>query len=312
MGLALPETFLAPHLRRFVLSNVAIPIGSPLITTATGLVTFNLMHVHPSSYFHPGDLLERLSIMPHLEILRIGFHSPVPSYVVERELSNMAGTMIHAALPNLTWFTFVGTSAYLEALLRRMAAPSLEKIEINIFNQLTYSVPSLIQCMSTIENLRFPRASLDFYTNAVSLAMNHQTRASRPHFLLDVICGPPHWQVSSMVQVLNTSVSVSFVEFLTIRCPRPTMSSDGHVVDRTQWRELLRPFGNVKTLEVVANLVEDISRTLQPDGGESPMELLPELKELSYSGGAGIGEAFKAFTDARQNVGRPVTVVESF
>src|SRR6266852_5279564 len=50
---------------------------------------------------------------------------------------------------------------------------------------------------------------------------------------------------------------------------------------RTHWRELLRTFSNVKTISIDKQLIEQLSRSLQPAKGESSAELLPELQELS-------------------------------
>jgi hypothetical protein len=51
------------------------------------------------------------------------------------------------------------------------------------------------------------------------------------------------------------------------------------------------------------------SRCLQLDDGKPPLELLPELQELTYSCKGDTGDAFSSFISARQNAGRPVTVV---
>ena len=46
-------------------------------------------------------------------------------------------------------------------------------------------------------------------------------------------------------------------------------------------------------------LVAELSRCLRPDDGElpGPLELLPELQELTYSGS---GDAFNSFIDNRK------------
>ena len=160
-GLVLPKTFQAPHLRHLLLFNFAIPIRSPLLTTAVGLVTLTLDWIHPSAYFPPNDLLQRLSLMPQLEVLRIGFHSPVPNHEVEMQLLDTP-TMTHITLPNLRFFAFKGVNAYLEALLPRMTTPSLEKLHINFFNQLTFSFTHFLQFISTRENLRIRSAEFRF------------------------------------------------------------------------------------------------------------------------------------------------------
>jgi hypothetical protein len=78
--------------------------------------------------------------------------------------------------------------------------------------------------------------------------------------------------------------------------------------DRTQWRDILRSFGNVKTLVVRQGLVGELSRSLQSCDGDSPAEmLLPDLKELLYSAASdeGTEEAFTPFINARQSGGSP-------
>ena len=65
----------------------------------------------------------------------------------------------------------------------------------------------------------------------------------------------------------------------------------------------------MKTLRIDNGLVEQLSRCLELEDGELPLELLPELQELTYSGSGNTGDAFTSFINARQNAGRPVTLV---
>ena len=65
----------------------------------------------------------------------------------------------------------------------------------------------------------------------------------------------------------------------------------------------------LKTFRVEDGLVEELSRCLGLEDGESPLALLPELQELTYSRSGGAGDVFTSFIDARQNAGRPVTLV---
>jgi hypothetical protein len=102
------------------------------------------------------------------------------------------------------------------------------------------------------------------------------------------------------------------VEHLNLEHSAHSQSFEEHnEVDRTEWRNFLRSFSNVKTLRVEDGLVEELSRSLRLDDGELPLELLPELQELTYSGSGDTGDAFKSFIDARQNAGRPVTLIRS-
>lgn len=309
MRLTLPETFRAPHLRHLVLMSFAIPIGSPLLTTMGNVVTLSLNSIPPSAYFHPNALLQRLSLMPQLEILGILFNSHFPSRDIERQLSRTP-IISRAVLPNLRWFGFQGASAYLEALLPRVTMPLIERLQVSFFNQLTYPIPHLQQFMGTAENLRLNTATLTFL-------LDHLTVVAYPHkgarmFTLVMAIGGRHldWQVVSTAQVLQTLKTVfSAVEHLTLEYKRHLISLEWkNEADRAQWRELLGAFDNVKTLLVDAELVEQISHSLRPGDGESPTDLLPELQELSYPARSP-EKAFTPFVDARQKADRPVTVI---
>jgi len=105
---------------------------------------------------------------------------------------------------------------------------------------------------------------------------------------------------------------LSLAEHLTLQFKKFSMSSNSeehNEVDRTKWHELLSPFTNVKNLQVAHELVGDISGLLKSDNGEPPMGLLQELKELRYPAMRGTHNAFSAFINARQNAGRPVSLV---
>ena len=67
----------------------------------------------------------------------------------------------------------------------------------------------------------------------------------------------------------------------------------------------------MKTLRIGDRLVGELSHCLRLEDGEDPLELLPELQELTYSGSGNANDAFTPFIDACQNAGRPVTLVKS-
>ena len=113
-----------------------------------------------------------------------------------------------------------------------------------------------------------------------------------------------------MGQIFSSLGQIPFtVEHLTLQHWVHSKSSEGHnEVDRAEWHKLFEPFNNVKTLRVADGLVGALSLCLRLDDGELPLELLPELQELTYSGKDDAGDAFKSFVDARQDAGRPVTL----
>jgi hypothetical protein len=309
-ALMLPETFQAPHLRHLVLRGFALPIGSRLLTTAAGLVTLSLAVGHPSSYFQPNFLLEWLSFMPQLEKLLIVISYPVPDSDVESQLTHTPITTT-ITLPNLRCFEFQGSSSYMEAVVRWVTTPRLEKLGIGFFEQLTYSLPSILQLMNTSENLRFDSAKFKFSRYQVDVVVYLGEKAEDNAFSITIYSWNIIWQVSSVAQVFNSLSQMgqvfSTAEHLILEHEKLFQEHDE--VDRAEWRKLLRPFRNVKTLRVDDGFVMDLCRSLRPGDGEHPLEVLPRLEELTYSGSGDTGDAFTSFIDVRQNAGRPVTLV---
>ena len=309
--LKLPKTFQAPHLRHLRLGNFAVPIQSPLLTTAVGLVTLSLERIHPSAYFRPHDLLEWLSLMPQLEVLRVSFHFPVLDREVEaRPLDTPSMTPI--TLPNLRWFSFGGVSAYLEALLPWISTPLLESVGIVFFHQLIFPVPHLLQFISAREIFRFRRANFLFSPRALIILV-YPHHAKTFTLGMDVFCPQLDRQVVSAAQffaALRTAFSA--VDHITLQYESGSTPMEGwqNAADRTQWRELLRSFGNVKTLRVPNNgPVKQVAYSLRPDDEESPMGLLPKLKKLEYFASGDAGDLFTSFIDARERAGHPVTLI---
>ena len=314
MILRFPETLQAPHLRHLELQGFALPMGSPLLTTAVGLITLHLVMVHPSTYFHPNTLLQWISLMPDLETLGIRFEFSIPNRDVERQLIHMP-IIAPIILPNLRRFYFCGVSSYLEALVHRITTPRLEKLQINFFNQLSFSVPHLLQFIIAAENFRLGNAVLTFsdklfsagvYPHGVSFGATNE-------YALDIVvlCRHLDWQASSMAQFsISLTQILSAVEHLQLQHDAHSESSEEHNdVDRTEWRKLLRPFSNLKTLDIQRELVKDLSRCLELEDGELPLELLPELQGIRFYGSGDIGDGLTSFIDTRRNAGRPVTLV---
>jgi hypothetical protein len=307
--LTFPETLQAPHLRHLMVSGLAFPTGSQLLTSAMSLVTLCLVMGHRSTYFHPNVLLQWISSMSQLESLVIRFSLPVHQRDVERQITLTPITTL-ATLPNLHHFRFEGVGTYLEALLRRISAPHVERLEIKFFSQLTFFVPRLQQLMNTAENLKFDTAKLKFGDKRVFVALSPREVEMFP-LALAVKCFHLDWQVSSMAQISNSLSQVfSALDHLVLEHEVHSRSSEEHnEIDRTEWRKLLGPFSKVKTLRIAKGLVEAISRCLQLEDGELPLDLLPELQELTFPQDDNNGDAFTSFISARENTDHAVTVV---
>jgi hypothetical protein len=277
-ALMLPETLLAPHLRHLLLSGFSIPTG--LLTTAVGIVTLCLSMDLPPTYFQPNTLLQWISSMPQLETLVINFSFPFPDNDVPRQ--PMHSPII--TLPNLHWFEFRGVSAYMEAIVCRIAAPRLEKLGIMFFEQPTLSVSHLLQFMNTTKNLMFDRAKFEFFRDEVCVEVYPPDEDEMYAFSMNIQCSHLDRQVASVAQIFSSlSQMFSTVESLTlIRKGYLWLSEGDSEVNRTQWRKLIGSFRNVKTLSVADGLVKGLPRILHLDDGGQAVELLPGLQELEF------------------------------
>ena len=168
--------------------------------------------------------------------------------------------------------------------------------------------------MNTTENLRFDNAEIVFKDKEINVWMSSRETGSYA-LCVTVYCWHLDWQVSSVAQICNALSqefsALSAVEHLTLEHEVHSLSSEEHNdVDRIEWRNLLRSFSNVKIIYVGDGLVEKLSCCLRLEDGELPLELLPELQELTYVGSRDTraGDALVSFIDARQNAGRPVTL----
>ena len=140
VGLRLPENLLAPLLRHLTISNISLPIQSQLLSQAEGLITLRLWNIPAPPEFNPAHLVAQLFGMSRLEMLIIQFHKPIPKRIFESSAQPTPST-----LPSLKVLALRGSSTYLEGILARINAPLLSTLNIEFFNQLTFSLSRLFQ-----------------------------------------------------------------------------------------------------------------------------------------------------------------------
>jgi hypothetical protein len=287
--------FQAPNLRHIWTTS----IGFPPLTYTAGLVHLKLIDIPAAAYLPPSYILPRILLMRQLETLMIHFRSPPPNGVVEKQALNTPITA-HPLL-HLHLLSFRGVSDYLEGIITQIGAPVLSTLDIHFFHQ---AIPFNISCLRQFtKNLIFSDVELNFKGGAVTLVAG--PGRSRP-LCVEVMCRRLDWQVSCAVEILGSfSPILSAVEKLALR--HVELSESPNEVNRTQWRELFKPFNNVKTLLVPSTLARGLAHSLCSKAGESPMELLPNLLELRCPGGSVI--AFYSFIFARKVAGHPVRLV---
>jgi hypothetical protein len=298
----LPVTFQAPNLCHLKLWRASIPIRSPLLTTAAGLVTLELKDIPGSVYFPPSYILTRISFMLQLESLSIGFRYPHSDRDVERQLHQIPDMIV---LPNLRFFLFTGTATYLDGLVARISAPFLNRLHVYLDHQPSFTFLRLLQFIQTSENLGFTAVQVTFSDSGLFLYAAPPSRK----VLLQIWCVHLDWQVTTAVQLFGTlSPVLSVVEHVTFSYQEHYLPRASYNVDRSQWRELLRPLANAKTIHVHDYLVSNIFCSLPSEDGGPPLEFLPNLEEVGYSGESDVRDAFITFLNGRQAAGHPVTL----
>ncbi|KAH9169943.1 hypothetical protein EDB89DRAFT_1364293 [Lactarius sanguifluus] len=292
----------APLLRHLTLSDVRLPVGSELLLRAEGLVVLELLNLADSFEAHPAHLVAQLARMSQLERLVVHFRTALPNRKVERTLSGARTT--RAALPRLKLLSFHGGSAYLEGILSRINAPSLQTLSLNFFAQLTFDLPCLVRFVREAQEpslsstaytegdarFQFETAKLDFGAEAAFLLL--YSRATDPGqegtiknpVQLRVSCRTLDWQLAGLVQICGALAPLfERVERLTLGSHISHPSSDANSnpnvdvdSERTQWHALLRAFRSTKTLEFAGPRTEHLRRSLIP----LPAGLLPALQRL--------------------------------
>jgi hypothetical protein len=223
--------------------------------------------------------------------------------------------MTHATLPKLRVFGFRGISAYVDGLFAHISSSVLVTLEVYFIRPVPFPVPRLLQVIQTSKDLICNSIELIFEWHSLALLSDpHQAHWWIKPLCLRTLSRYRDQQVASTVQILRTLLPVfSAVEELALSHEKCDQSSEWHdEVNRTQWRELLRPFNNVKTLRVQIELIGGLSRSLRSEGGEMSLELLPNLLEPQYSGGSSVDDAFTQFINERQTAGHPVRLTSGF
>ena len=305
---SLPSTFRAPLLHHLVLLNFTFPIRSLL---PTGLVTLSLEYMKPSTNFGPEELLQRLSLMPRLEIFRISFDAPFSTQDFEGQSPHRQFST-HVTLPNLRWLGFEGPSAYMEAVLPHITLPLLKVTEI-MFSQdlaVTSSILFTLRFMCKFEDPRFRSIRVTFCKQRVVITMYPHERTGMPTLRVKFFSRHPIRGLASTLQVFDVIRPViSEVELLTLE-DETSIEWHKEYPCGSAWRDLLRPFNKVKTLHVFGiGLFESLSSSLLPFRGEPSAELLPELKVFTYPKGSHVSKECRSFMGGRRNVGFPVTLV---
>jgi hypothetical protein len=303
--LPLPESFRAPNLHYLTLPGIYPLRGLRILSLTVSLVKLVLWDIQTTSYFRPRLLATRLSSLPKLEELSIGFSVPIPCPGTESELLDEQGTPV--MLLNLKYIRFRGASAYLEFLIAQIRLSRLERLDIVFFKQRAFALPYLSHLINNTEAFQHTTAQVSFGRNEVSIiTVDHGS--GRSHERQPLCLGVMHKrfdrQVDCAAQICTALIpTLSGIKKVSLdfhQDAKPTLREVDSQVDSTTWHELLRSFVGVEELHIPDVLLKELSRVLRVEIGSEP-GFLPVLRYIHAE-----RNLFTLFINARQLAGRPV------
>ena len=304
----IPDSFLdgfARRLRYFQLDGIPFPGLPKLLLSATHLVQLWLTNIPHSGYISPETVVALISALSSLESLHLLFQSPQSGPDIE---TRPPPPSKRSVMPTLKYFLFKGVIEYLEDLVTGIDTPQLDHLEIKFFNQIDFDTPRLRQFINRTPKLERRDASVLFYDDRAHASLT-------PGILkIEISCGEPDWQLSSIEQVCNSSFHpLSTVEYLYIEHGYRQLVWKDDAIENTQWLQLLLRFTAVKNLYLSKEFAPGIAAALQELIGGMMAEVLPALQnifveELEPSGP--FLEKIGKFVDseARQLSDHPITV----
>jgi hypothetical protein len=321
----LPQAFHAPNLRHLDLNRVrdVTELNLPLLSSLTGLISLTLIGIPFSVFLSIEYLMSRLSLMPLLERLALGFDTYFPSDDPDIEAEpTVAQNVKQIPFPNLSEIFFKGTSSYLEALTAQISAPPLKTFTAEFFDKPSSSLPHLSHLLSTAAELRLPVASIvlshdseDDPIAAIRMAGSEHTLDRGANFVpfqLGFRCESLREQLTSIGHICaSLSPILSTVERLRLdfnegSWQREELLRRSAGIEDDAWLELFRPFCNVMKLQVDDGLLEDLDLALVADDNGSSLEILPELRKIVRPDYGRFMDLFGEFIDDRQDVGQHI------
>jgi hypothetical protein len=277
--LTVPSNFRwGPGLRTLHSTRIPFPSFPQLLSPCHDLVDIQLHEIPRAGYFPPEAIANALSGMTQLRSLTLHLLS-FPRRRSYLTLSPPPGE--RNLLPALTRFKYRGTSKYLDNFVARIDAPHLEDIDVTFFSQPTMDALQLGRFIERVE-IQTSLSQVDLETSEHAVFISLSNSSASTHLRLQIPCERPDWQLSCMAQVCNqiSPIPMPYQRFI-INTTQPSSGRDD--VDRDQWLELVRTFGDAKDLLVAGELATVILCALRPaEGGEHSTDttVLPTLRNL--------------------------------
>ena len=303
----IPDSFLggsAPRLRYFELHGIPFPRLPSLLLTATHLVELRLYKIPHFGYISPKAMVALISVLSSLRELALGFGSPLSLPDGESRSLPLPKPSI---IPALRKFDFRGVTEYLEDLVTRIDTPLLDKMHINLFNQVDFDCPQLVQFINRSPTLRArDEAHVQFSHHITSVVLLAQSRFLK----IEILAGRERdWQLSFIRQICNSplhplsTVEDLYVEYLQLVYAIENLN--------TLWWQLFFPFTAVKNLYISKEFAPGIAAALQELVGGTITGVLPSLQNIFVERLEPSGpfqEKIGRFVAARQLSDHPIAI----
>lgn len=308
--LKIPATFLKGpdlHLRSLKLHSISLPSASVSRLLSSTPALTNLYLVIDTDVSPPpamSFLLSHLHGLPclhHLDLEIKGFTDILVQPAEPEEFSSFS---------KLTTFRYHGHSTFLNTLLARFAAPSLQEVNIWLGDGTLPLIPHLPRFIEDIEE-HYHAIHVEFHRGLSFSFLGHPGYAIHsPYFRCSNSLPESIMQMSSKFSARLATMQELFVI-------RNTCAS-GFFEDSIPWHRFFLQFPSVKALRLEGMSNRRIAAVLHQDhGGPNPV-LFPALEEielctsrywaLEYERTSVLMDIFQPFASARQEAGLPVNV----
>ncbi|KAN0137334.1 hypothetical protein V8E53_004779 [Lactarius tabidus] len=302
-----------PSLQRLTLRGVAPSCLSPLLSSATGLVELALTLSVESralpEYSFIGNL-RRMSCLRRLE-LKLSYQG------ITRTSSPPPPASAGNAVPlsKLTDLTFVGHCSYLQMLVVGLAAPSLQRLDAEIYRTSpNSSIPLLCKFICDTE-IQFIAVSLHLLQEKLQFSADTSLTSDHAQPFRIIFPRPfvPLEEIGNMLSGPLSTVGELVVEcYLRHEGPRAGVFAQHHI----QWGGFFNHIRRVKTVRVPFEVARDVVHSFQQG---NLLDLLPSLEQVKVDFThllqndwddqfRSLCNVFETLFAARRQAGRPIVL----
>ena len=315
-----PDSFLggsAPCLKSLHLDGIPFPGLPKLLLSSHDLVDVHLWDSIPSSvYFTPEEMATCLSPMKHLKSLKLKYYAAdSPSLAVEQH----SPSLTRVVLPALTSLQFYCASNFLEGLVSRLDAPSLEMMDIQFprsnepVSNLS-ELPRFISCIEAFET--FDQVDINLLYEDIHFIFSPQTSSAASAELILIFVPMTSRFLDDLTPVVCSFLPpLSRFKRLRLRehrFPCPIWNPWASDTRNTPMQEILYPFTAVTDIFISEYMVTKVSRCMEGLSEERTTAMLPALRNIFVaklqSQEKCTNDAIQEFIAAKGLAGHPVTL----